>query len=81
MAQKDFAVVSFINEKGALYAVQSTWLLGNNKCRWPIYATDARIAKAARTKETVNENWGKHDVRIMHFIGINNCCFNVLLHL
>jgi methionine aminopeptidase len=60
-----FAVVSFIKEKGAVFVVPTSWLVNDNVCHWPPYATDVRVQKAVKNGEVVADTWAKHDIRVM----------------
>jgi hypothetical protein len=69
MATKKFSLVSFTKEKGAIFVVPSIWLENDGTCRWPPYATDARVKKAAKNVEAIADAWAKHAVRVLYEAG------------
>ena len=64
---KKFALVEFGNNEG-VSLVSSSWLLGNDKCYWPVPDDDVR--KLASKHASVKENWVLCSCRILATAGI-----------
>ncbi len=69
-----FVVASFVKENGSMFVVPTNWLVSDTLCCWPPYATDARVEKAAKKRETVADNWINHEIRVLCVKGLLAYC-------
>ena len=65
MADRKFAIISFLNEDNPVAVVPEKWLIDNELCYWPSYTSQQRNDKAAKECELPNENWSKHPLRVL----------------
>lgn len=66
-----FAVVAFVEEDDAIFAVPLSWIVGD-MCMWPPFPSIARVRQAARNSETPTDGWRQHKTRILHKCGMTS---------
>jgi hypothetical protein len=59
-----FHLVEFIQSKTAA-VVSSVWMLGNQKCCYPVNYSDSKVISAVKKQIQPNSQWEVFDVRIV----------------
>lgn len=54
-----------LNRDDALFPVAISWLVDDDHCFWPPYASDSRLRQAAEDQEEPGERWSQHPVRVL----------------